>query len=129
MGNYLAALRNYVGFGGRARRREFWGFVLVNALVSAALQLSGGFMKTDIPVEVFGLLVLLPSVAVAFRRLHDTGRSAWWLLIGVLPLVGQVVLLVFFCSAGDRGDNRHGPAPKDATEAATQRVRPAASAS
>ena len=103
--------------------------MLVNTLISAALQLSGRFTKTDIPVEVFGFLVLLPTVAVAFRRLHDTGRSAWWLLIGVLPFVGQIVLLVFFCSAGDRGDNRHGPDPKDATAASTQRIRPAASAS
>ena len=129
MGGYLAALRNYVGFGGRARRREFWGFALVSAVVSVALQAGGWLVKSQIPVQVYEIAVLLPSLAVLFRRLHDAGRSAWWLLIGVIPLAGQIVLLVFLCTAGDRGDNRYGPDPKGPSDVADRRIRPAASAS
>jgi uncharacterized membrane protein YhaH (DUF805 family) len=116
---YLGALKNYVGFSGRARRKEYWMFVWFNILVSIVLYLADrmlGTLDAETGVGLLGALyslgVLLPSLAVAVRRLHDTGRSGWWLLIGFVPLIGAIVLLVFFVLDGEPGSNAHGPNPK-----------------
>jgi uncharacterized membrane protein YhaH (DUF805 family) len=61
---------------------------------------------------IYGLAVLIPGLAVAVRRLHDTGRSGWWLLIGLVPLIGAIVLIVFMATDGEPGDNAYGPNPK-----------------
>ena len=109
----LQPLRKYAEFRGRARRSEYWLFILFAAVVF--------FIAALIDVLVFGrpsviyglsvLALLIPHLAVGFRRLHDTDRSAWWLLLGVIPLV-NLVLLVFFLLPGTVGDNRYGPDPK-----------------
>ena len=110
---YLAVLKNYTGFSGRASRTEFWMFALVNFLVVLALWIlyavahALGFL-----LVVYELGVLLPGLAVGFRRLHDTNRSAWWLLIDLIPLIGAIVLLVFFCTDSSPADNQYGPNPK-----------------
>ncbi len=86
---YLKVLKNYVGFRGRARRKEYWMFILVNII-----------------------LVFLPWWAVQFRRLHDTDRSAWWALLFLIPFIGWLIIIVFNCQAGTPGENRFGPDPK-----------------
>ena len=109
---YTAVLKNYVGFSGRARRQEYWMFTLFNSIIVVVLDIIGLAVKFPELGLIYGLAVLLPSLAVAFRRLHDTGKTAWWLLIGIIPLVGAIVLLVFVCLEGTRGDNQYGPDPK-----------------
>ncbi|MFI9387017.1 DUF805 domain-containing protein [Kutzneria sp. NPDC052558] len=110
--SYLNALRHYAVFHGRARRAEFWMFMLVHVVISTAL---AALVKTSLPYTIYSLAVALPMLALAARRLHDTGRSAWWLLIGVLPVIGQIVLIVLFATRSDEGANRFGPSPMAVT--------------
>lgn len=122
MNDYLNVLRNhYADFRGRARRREYWMFTLVNAIIAFVLGLIDGVMGLNLgdgsqPVGLLGLIyslvVLVPGLAVSVRRLHDTGRSGWWLLIGLIPFVGAIVLLIFTVSDSQPGPNRWGPNPK-----------------
>jgi uncharacterized membrane protein YhaH (DUF805 family) len=107
-----SVLTQYTGFSGRARRSEYWWFFLFNVLVSVVTGVLDAVLHTSVIGLVVGLGLLLPSLAVSFRRLHDTGRSAWWLLIGLIPLVGAIVLLVFQCQDSEPGPNRFGPSPK-----------------
>ncbi|HEY8068098.1 MAG TPA: DUF805 domain-containing protein [Burkholderiales bacterium] len=114
---YLAALKKYATFSGRARRSEYWYFVLFNTLIFIALAVVDMVVirsKFDALGTIFNLATLLPSLAVFFRRLHDTGRSGWWWLIGLIPILGWIVLLIFLIKDSDPGDNRFGPNPKDA---------------
>jgi uncharacterized membrane protein YhaH (DUF805 family) len=122
----LEAYKRYADFQGRASRSEYWLFVLfvfivATVFVVAGVALSGGSAQPNmlvmLPYLVFLLGSLVPSLAVGFRRLHDTDRSAWWLLIGLIPLIGGVALLVFYCLPGTPGPNRFGPAPGAAPEA------------
>ena len=110
---YLAVLRNYTGFSGRASRTEFWMWTLVNFIVGVVLYLlSLAVHPLLILVIVYDLGVLIPGLAVSFRRLHDTDRTAWWLLIYLIPIIGAIVLLVFFCIDSTPGDNHYGASPK-----------------
>lgn len=94
----------YVGFEGRATRSEYWWWVLFIVLVSIAL----GALKLQMLSGVFSLGVLLPSLAVGARRLHDIGKSGWWLLIYLIPLVGWLVLLFFAVQPSQSGSNEYG---------------------
>ena len=110
---YLAVLKNYAGFSGRARRTEYWMFVLFNVIITIVLQvISLAIQQVSILGAIYGLAVLIPGLAVGVRRLHDTGRSGWWLLIGLVPLIGAIVLIVFMATDGEPGDNAYGPNPK-----------------
>lgn len=115
---YLAVLRKYAVFSGRARRREFWMFVLFNIVVSIALgvidAIIGWSFREGAGVlgTLYSLAVIIPSIAVGVRRLHDTGRSGLWILIGLVPFIGWLVLLVFYVIDGERGPNQYGPDPK-----------------
>jgi uncharacterized membrane protein YhaH (DUF805 family) len=111
---YLAVLKNYAGFSGRARRTEYWMFALINTIIYLALMVLDYYLKTSIPALVYALAVLLPSLAVGVRRLHDIGKSGAWLLIALIPLIGPIVLLVFTVQAGTEGPNEYGPDPKQA---------------
>lgn len=115
-----SVLSQYVGFAGRARRSEYWWFALFTVLVSIVASVldnalgltfvdgsSNGFIGL-----VVSLALLLPTLAVAVRRLHDTDKTGWWLLIGLVPIVGAIVLIVFFVQDGTPGANRFGPSPK-----------------
>lgn len=116
---YLDAWKNYANFQGRARRKAYWMFVLFNIIAIIALSVIEGFIglrsegSYGILSGLYSLAVILPGLAVAARRLHDTGRSAWWLLIGLVPLVGPIVLLVFFVQDSQPGANQYGPNPKE----------------
>jgi uncharacterized membrane protein YhaH (DUF805 family) len=121
-------LRKYAQFDGRARRSEFWQFwlfvVIVEIVFYVLIGMAGGGMTTpgaaptgpamglSMLLGAFGLAVFIPSLAVAFRRLHDTNRSAWWLFIALIPFIGAIVLLVFYLLDGTPGPNRFGEDPK-----------------
>lgn len=104
----------YATFGGRARRSEFWFFWLFNLLAHAVAGiLDAAIFGAASPLNaIVSLLLLIPGLAVAVRRLHDGGRSGWWLLIGLVPLLGIVVLLIWYASRGEDGPNRFGPDPR-----------------
>ena len=109
---YLEVLRKYFVFEGRSHRTEYWMFFLFNLIINFVLVfLESAVNETTYLSSVYGLAVLIPSIAVGIRRLHDTGRSGWWLLIGLIPLLGAIVLLVFFAMEGDAGSNEYGPNP------------------
>jgi uncharacterized membrane protein YhaH (DUF805 family) len=116
---YLQALRKYATFSGRACRAEYWYFFLMYVLIYVVLSIVDGIAGTYSSEDgigalgtVFVLAMLLPSVAVGVRRLHDIDRTGWWLLIALVPLVGAIVLLVFAVQAGTQGDNQYGPDPR-----------------
>lgn len=127
---YISVLKQYAVFSGRARRTEYWMFVLCNVIVMQLLgmvdKLIGG--DKEFISGIYSLAVLLPSLAVAVRRLHDTDRSGWWLLlvlvpiIGILvptigtlvPIIGTLVLIYFMVCNGQQGPNRFGDDPKAA---------------
>ncbi|MCP4080406.1 MAG: DUF805 domain-containing protein [Planctomycetaceae bacterium] len=116
---YLEVLKKYAVFSGRARRKEYWYYALFNLIITMVLvvvDLMTGLFSFDAGIGLFsgvyGLAVLIPSIAVGFRRLHDTNHSGWWLLIALIPLIGVIVLLVFKVQDSDQGDNRFGPNPK-----------------
>jgi len=116
---YFEVLKRYAIFEGRARRKEYWLFLLFNIIVEAVLSVvdlaTGTFnprVGTGLLGGVYYLLVLVPSLAVAVRRLHDTNRVGWWLFVSLIPLVGAIILLFFLAQDGDAGANRYGPDPK-----------------
>src|SRR3954452_19908175 len=122
--------QKYVTFSGRARRSEFWYFVLFNVIVGFVAGIidviigTRSSYGTGLIQSLASLALLLPNLAVGARRLHDTGRSGWWLLIGLIPLVGAIVLLVFFVQDSHPA-NQYGPNPKDIGAGYSQTTPPA----
>lgn len=117
---YLKALRSYAEFRGRARRTEFWMFVLFNMLFAAIASLLDSAVGMADPetglgpiAAVYSLAMLLPNIAVAVRRLHDVGKSGWFLFIVLLPLIGAIWLIILYARNGDTGTNKYGPDPKE----------------
>lgn len=117
---YIEVFRKYAVFGGRSRRKEYWFFFLFNIIVSFVLGfidgLTGSFSpETGLGIlsAIYTLVVIIPAIAVAVRRLHDTNRSGWWLLISLVPIVGAIVLIVFLVQDSDAGENQYGQNPKD----------------
>jgi uncharacterized membrane protein YhaH (DUF805 family) len=109
---YLEVLKKYAVFSGRARRREFWYFVLFNFIISIILSIIDYMINSSILVTLYSLGVLIPSIAVTVRRLHDTDRRGWWLFISLIPIIGVIVLLIFMVQDSQKGENRFGPNPK-----------------
>lgn len=114
----LCLTKKYAQFNGRSRRKEYWSYVLVLGVVSMVLDLIGrlsgslSVMSTiSTIIGIIGLATLVPSIAVTIRRLHDTGRSGWFILISLIPLVGGIILLIFLCT-DSKPDNQYGPNPK-----------------
>ena len=112
MREYLECLKKYATFSGRSRRKEYWMFVLVNAIVVVALTVielvargDAGENGSSVVASLYNLAVFLPGVAAGVRRMHDTNHRGWWLLV-------PIVNLAFVCMDGERGDNRFGPDPK-----------------
>ena len=121
---YLGVLKKYAVFTGRARRKEFWMFVLFNIIITLVLNLIDGFLGAGFEAGGGGIIsvryalaVLLPSIGVAIRRLHDIGKSGWWLFISLIPVVGGIWLIVLYCTDGELGENQYGPNPKEKAEA------------
>ncbi|WP_421203235.1 DUF805 domain-containing protein [Aeromonas enteropelogenes] len=110
---YLAVLKKYAVFSGRAHRTEYWMFVLFNLLAVLLMKtLDKVLGSNELLGGIYSLAVLLPALAVAARRLHDTDRTGWWLLIGLIPVVGTLVLIYFLVCQGNSGPNRFGDDPK-----------------
>ena len=116
-------LKHYIDFSGRARRMEYWSFTLFQfiamafaAFLGLAIDFAIGsyIIVTPILVTLVCLGLILPGVAVFFRRLHDIGKSGWWIIFGLVPVVGEVALLVFMFLDSEPGSNRYGPNPKSA---------------
>lgn len=99
--------KNYTNFSGRSRRSEYWWFCLFNMIVSFLLNL----ILSDI-AGLWTLVILVPTLSLVVRRLHDIGKSGWWYLIALIPLVGGIILLVWFCKDSDPQTNQWGPSPK-----------------
>lgn len=116
---YLEVLSKYAVFSGRARRMEYWMFVLFNFIAFVILGVLDALIGTaGVLGGLYALAVLVPSLAVGVRRLHDTERTGWWLLIGLVPVVGVIVLLIFMLLEGTSGDNQYGVDPKALAAAA-----------
>jgi uncharacterized membrane protein YhaH (DUF805 family) len=120
---YLAALNKYAVFEGRARRKEYWLFTLVNVVVITGLSFVDVFAglyglegEVGLLSGLYSLAVLMPSIAVGVRRLHDTDRPGWWMLMCFIPVLGFIVLIVFFLLEGTPGPNRFGEDPKQLAE-------------
>ena len=109
---YLKCWKQYADFTGRARRTEYWMFALVNFGIALLLELILGFTFLYFLTYVYSLAIFIPSLAVCVRRLHDIGRSGWWYLIGLVPVVGWIILIIWFCTDSQPGSNKWGPNPK-----------------
>jgi uncharacterized membrane protein YhaH (DUF805 family) len=110
-----SALSKYATFSGRARRSEYWWFVLFNLIVSVVARLvdAAAFgTSTAYLTIIVALALLLPGLAVAVRRLHDIGKSGWWILLALVPIVGAIVLIVWAAKEGEAADNAYGSSPK-----------------
>ena len=117
---YIDFWKNYTNFSGRSSRAAFWTAMLIHFL----LWVAGFFLMLMIPVypliklitilaQGYTIALLIPLVALCVRRLHDIGKSGWWYLVGFVPLVGSIVLIVWYCREGDHGANAYGPDPKE----------------
>jgi uncharacterized membrane protein YhaH (DUF805 family) len=112
-------LKKYAVFSGRAQRAEYWYFFLFYMIIYIGLSIVEGvtglyFAEPNIGLlsGIFALGTFIPSLSVGVRRLHDTGRSGWWLLIGLIPIIGVIVLIVFAVQDSMPGENSYGPNPK-----------------
>jgi uncharacterized membrane protein YhaH (DUF805 family) len=107
MDYFIGALKQYADFTGRARRKEYWMFVLIYLIISVAL----GILGMTVISMLVGLALFVPSISIAARRLHDTGRSGWWQLIALIPIIGFIILIVFLAQDG-HDTNDYGVNPK-----------------
>ena len=117
---YLQALKKYATFTGRARRKEYWFYMLFYLIILVVLSICDGIIGTTMQGGGVGILtliyilaVLVPTLAVTVRRLHDTDRSGWWIFIQLVPIIGFFVFLYFMVSDGTPGTNTYGPSPKE----------------
>ncbi len=111
---YKTVLRKWNDFSGRSRRREFWMFALVNFVAMIVLQIIDSVIGTPLFSGLYSLAVIIPGIAVGIRRLHDIGKSGWWMLVCLVPLVGIFVLLYFYILDSQPGSNQYGANPKGA---------------
>ncbi len=110
---YLKVLKNYAVFEGRASRTEFWMFMLFNVIITILLTLIENFANMNGYLSgIYGLATILPLIAVGVRRLHDAGKSGWWYFLCLIPLIGSIILLIFFCFGSEERENRFGPVPR-----------------
>ena len=119
MGWFIEALKKYAVFGGRSRRGEYWFFTLFSLIITVVLSIidrvTGTFDSSagmGLLSGIFSLAILIPSIAVSVRRLHDIDRTGWWFLLWLVPVIGVIVLLIFAVQDGTPGGNRFGPNPK-----------------
>ena len=120
---YMVVLKKYAVFNGRSRRAEFWWFFLINIIITIVLSVGSSIVTANSNSNssfnvfscisgLYGLAVLLPALGVEIRRLHDIGKSGWWILIALIPLVGSIWLLVLLATDSQPGDTQYGPNPK-----------------
>jgi uncharacterized membrane protein YhaH (DUF805 family) len=104
--------KKYADFSGRARRSEYWFFSLATFVAYAVAFGIGAAIGNQYLYILLVLAIIVPSLAVSVRRLHDTNRSGWWILIGIVPIVGPILLLVWYATDSEAGTNQYGPSPK-----------------
>ena len=109
-----SVLSNYANFSGRARRSEYWYFVLLSFIVSVVLGILTQFLGIigTLLSGVWSLAILVPSLALGWRRLHDIGKSGAWYFIILVPLVGEILFIIWMCKDSQPGENQYGPNPK-----------------
>ena len=117
---YLKCLSRSFDFKGRSRRKEYWMFVLFNFIITLVLALLDNMFdlvpfgsNVGLLCGIYAFLMLIPGLAVTVRRLHDIGKSGWWILVALIPIVGPILLLIWYCTPGEISDNFYGPDPKD----------------
>ncbi len=117
---FLYCLQHYAEFNGRARRSEYWYFVLFNLVISFVIGFTFGVIAglLDMPAlanlaYLWSLAMFIPGLAVSVRRLHDIGRSGWWLFLSLIPLVGAIILIIWYCTDSQPGANQYGSNPKE----------------
>ncbi|NUW72352.1 DUF805 domain-containing protein [Vibrio mediterranei] len=116
LNNYIDVLKNnYANFNGRATRKQYWSYVLVSFVIALLFNIidrivGAGSEQFGLFGTFYSLAVLVPTLAVGCRRLHDTGRSGWWLFLYLIPLLGALILVIFFIFKSDH-DNGYGAAP------------------
>ena len=113
---YLKVLKQYADFGGRARRKEYWMFFLFNVIICVVFEVLAAMIGKffGFVLVLYSLGVLIPGLAVSIRRLHDVGKSGWWLLIAFIPIIGAIWLLVLMVTDSQPGNNQWGANPKEA---------------
>jgi len=110
---YIQVLSKYAEFNGRARRSEYWYFVLINVFISLVIFIvDAGLGSFGLLGILYSLAILIPGLAVSVRRLHDTGRSGWMLLLALIPLIGAIILIIFMIQDSVEGGNEYGQYPK-----------------
>ncbi len=110
---YLSVIRQYFVFDGRARRKQYWMFMLINCIILIALYSLNQMARTEMFTSIYSLFIFIPSLALTVRRLHDTGRSGWWFLVSFIPFIGSLILLYFMVKDSFPGTNEFGPNPKE----------------
>lgn len=114
MNYFLEALKKYAMFSGRARRKEYWMYVLFYVIFASFVTIIDGVLGTSrILTGIYGLAFIVPTIAAAVRRLHDLGKSGFWYFISFIPLIGGIWMLVLMCLDGQQGENQYGPNPKE----------------
>ena len=114
---FLKALKQYTDFNGRARRKEYWMYILFYTIFSyAAMMVDYLLGTTSVFTGIYSLALLLPSIAVGVRRLHDIDKSGWMMLVGLIPLIGWIWLIVLFATEGTPGANEYGINPKEVSQ-------------
>lgn len=118
MNYYSICLSKFADFSGRARRREYWTFALVNCLIAVLLLILGLAFGEDSPasnimVTIFYLIMLVPNLSVSVRRLHDIGKSGWYMFLSLIPLIGGLILLIWSLMDSEPGENQYGKNPKE----------------
>lgn len=122
---YLKVLKQYADFNGRARRKEYWMFVLFNVIFEIVAWILDLILGTYLVIiTIYGLAILIPAIAVTVRRLHDTGKSGWWILIDFVPVIGFIWLIILLVQEGTHGPNEYGPDPKASENIATESNTP-----
>ena len=110
---YVKVLKDYAVFSGRARRAEYWYFALVHVIISCVLGAIGYVVASlSFIASLYALAILIPSIAAAIRRFHDTGRSGWFLLLAFVPVIGTIVVIIFLAQDSQPEENQYGPNPK-----------------
>ena len=112
MNLYLEVLKKYAVFSGRARRSEYWSFQLFNFVIGFFLMIISLAINSPVLIILFLLAVILPGIAVTIRRLHDTGKSGWWLFITFVPYIGGLILFIFMCTDSQKESNKYGECQK-----------------
>jgi uncharacterized membrane protein YhaH (DUF805 family) len=102
----------YAKFDGRAQREEYWMYYLIYIIIYIVLAAIDYALHMKFLSSIFSLALLIPSIAVAARRLHDINRSGWWQLLALIPIIGWIILLIWYITDSDSGSNQYGPNPK-----------------